>query len=335
MEEVNPMRIHPLLNSFEWSRYRIVLEIEQPLTMPEYKGATLRGAFGNTFKRIACTHNYASCLAKPPECQCAYGAVFEPQKPSHLSRLRAGEEVARPFVLEPPTDPKMRYQPGETIPFGLTLFGSAIKQLVWFHVTFHHLRTIGIPAQRGKVFQREMWAINDSTQEEQCLYKYPDTLIKNVDYRLNLETLLTSVPFPRTDTLTLQWETPVNLTYQGEMARELEFHILISRLLSRIEHLGALYVDVTQVDDAWSESARQWIHQAKEVCRTREETDIKEWKRFSTRQGRDIPMTGVIGTVTYEGDLMPFIPLLILGQFTHVGKHAVFGLGKYKILIEN
>ncbi len=35
------------------------------------------------------------------------------------------------------------------------------------------------------------------------------------------------------------------------------------------------------------------------------------------------------GLAHYQGDLEEFLPYLILGQFTHVGKGCVFGLGEY------
>jgi hypothetical protein len=38
---------------------------------------------------------------------------------------------------------------------------------------------------------------------------------------------------------------------------------------------------------------------------------------------------GLVGEWTLKGDLSPFIPYLFLGQWLHVGKNAVFGLGKY------
>jgi len=39
----------------------------------------------------------------------------------------------------------------------------------------------------------------------------------------------------------------------------------------------------------------------------------------------------IVGTLTYEGELTPFLPLILLGQFTHIGKNTTFGLGKYVI----
>ena len=43
-------------------------------------------------------------------------------------------------------------------------------------------------------------------------------------------------------------------------------------------------------------------------------------------------LCGVIGTVSYEGDISDFMLLLRLGEYVHVGKGTSFGLGKYKIL---
>ncbi len=45
-------------------------------------------------------------------------------------------------------------------------------------------------------------------------------------------------------------------------------------------------------------------------------------------------MGGFVGEVTYEGNLQEFLPLLILGRYTHVGKYAVWGNGRYEIVID-
>jgi CRISPR-associated endoribonuclease Cas6 len=42
-------------------------------------------------------------------------------------------------------------------------------------------------------------------------------------------------------------------------------------------------------------------------------------------------LRGAFGPAVYEGDLTPFRPYLVLGQWTHVGSGTTFGLGGYRI----
>jgi len=63
----------------------------------------------------------------------------------------------------------------------------------------------------------------------------------------------------------------------------------------------------------------------------RDETRWVELESYSTRLGRATPIGGLVGRVTFEGDLAPFWSWLMWGQFTHVGKDAVKGNGMYRI----
>lgn len=58
-----------------------------------------------------------------------------------------------------------------------------------------------------------------------------------------------------------------------------------------------------------------------------------DWERYSNRKGR-MKLGGLIGNITYEGNLGKFLPLLKIGEYIHVGKAVVFGLGKYRIVDE-
>ena len=42
---------------------------------------------------------------------------------------------------------------------------------------------------------------------------------------------------------------------------------------------------------------------------------------------------GFVGEVTYVGErLEDFLPYIFIGTYTHLGKAATFGLGKYEIV---
>ena len=57
--------------------------------------------------------------------------------------------------------------------------------------------------------------------------------------------------------------------------------------------------------------------------------------RFSGRQHRGIDMSGLVGRVEFEvaapQDWSPFLPLLLAGEWAHVGKGTVMGLGQYRV----
>jgi CRISPR/Cas system endoribonuclease Cas6 (RAMP superfamily) len=42
-------------------------------------------------------------------------------------------------------------------------------------------------------------------------------------------------------------------------------------------------------------------------------------------------LSGFVGEVTYRGEFEPFLPLLLLGEYLHVGKNVAFGNGWYRI----
>jgi CRISPR/Cas system endoribonuclease Cas6 (RAMP superfamily) len=56
-----------------------------------------------------------------------------------------------------------------------------------------------------------------------------------------------------------------------------------------------------------------------------------DWERYSHRQDSSMLLGGMIGRVTYAGDLTEFVPLLKFAEKVHLGKATTFGLGKFEI----
>jgi len=57
------------------------------------------------------------------------------------------------------------------------------------------------------------------------------------------------------------------------------------------------------------------------------------WRRGSTKQDRELPMAGEVGTLYLEGPLDPLLPLLALGERIHVGARTSFGQGRYRLRV--
>ena len=57
-----------------------------------------------------------------------------------------------------------------------------------------------------------------------------------------------------------------------------------------------------------------------------------EWTRYSARQDTLLQMGGLVGSFALPGAaLAPFWSCLWAGQWTHAGKGAVMGLGRYRL----
>jgi hypothetical protein len=99
---------------------------------------------------------------------------------------------------------------------------------------------------------------------------------------------------------------------------------LIASLANRIRGL-ARWHDL-DLDMDWPKT----LARAAELTLTEPRLTPWLWDRRSTRSGpRAIPMRGLSGAFTLSGDLAPFLPLLAIGETTHLGSGTTFGLGRY------
>lgn len=73
------------------------------------------------------------------------------------------------------------------------------------------------------------------------------------------------------------------------------------------------------------------IGRAERVRTLSEDTRWVDWDRYSGRRDARITLGGLVGKVIYSGNAAEFRPLLKIGEYVHVGKGAVFGMGKYRI----
>ena len=114
------------------------------------------------------------------------------------------------------------------------------------------------------------------------------------------------------------------------MCREISFADLIRALLRRLSSLCYFHCGFGLNIDY-----QELIRQAGEIQTIASELYWQEQSRYSTRQEAKILMGGVVGHVTYEAPcvqaMLPFLPLLVLGQYTHVGKGTVMGMGKFTV----
>jgi hypothetical protein len=241
--------------------------------------------------------------------------------PAHPDPLPA---APHPFVIEPPPETKRRYAPGEPIEFSLILIGRAIDYLPYFIVAFEELGRHGIGPGNGRYALSEIDGITAgghstpiySGESRRLVSQWP--VLHPDDFPLS--------PDPAPAEATVVFLTPTLVRHTNQSGDLTQFHVLFRNLLRRISLL-----DYFHCEGEWGPGPRALLEQAEAIETAAHTLRWRQWERYSARQRQRVPMGGWVGRVTYRGDLAPFWPWLLLGQWLHVGKHATFGLGQYRI----
>ncbi|MBI5307121.1 MAG: CRISPR system precrRNA processing endoribonuclease RAMP protein Cas6 [Planctomycetes bacterium] len=327
---------------------------KEPIILPSYKGSTLRGGFGNAFRRVVCAlkkNDCGDCILKE---KCVYSYVFETPPPSDTKIMRKYKSAPHPFIIEPPPEKRRGYTTENEITFGLTLIGRAIDYLPYFIYTFDELGKIGIGKGRGtyelnRVMSYESRVKNEENSER--VIPAPDYDIRrqgpagiqdsnsNIIYDSDTKTLkpfemshlslaFNSEPITHNSSLlTLSFQTPARIIYDSHLTLDLEFHMLIRQLLRRMSLLAYFHCGL----DASDWDFRGIIEKAGEVKVKESKLRWYEWERYSARQDTRLNMGGFVGEISFEGEIGAFMPLIKAGEVLHVGKGTSFGLGRFKI----
>ncbi|MCL0083419.1 CRISPR system precrRNA processing endoribonuclease RAMP protein Cas6 [Thermodesulfovibrionales bacterium] len=261
-----------------------------------------------------------SCYTCTLNGKCAYAHIFETSPPKTSERLRNLKEIPRPFVIEPPTETKKVYNEDEILKFNLILIGKAINYLPYFIFTFKELGKKGIGRDRGKY---ELQEVDNFSGEK--VYDGQDDTIKNIESDIVLRKNLDD--YTDNGYLSLFFLTPTRIKFRKDLVVEPEFHVILRSLLHRISALSYFHcARELEVD------YKELILKAEKIKTKDSHLKWIDWERYSSRQDTRMKLGGFVGKITYVGNFKQFLPLLLVGQYTHIGKNCTFGLGKYEIV---
>lgn len=288
------------LGDFRVARYRLESVVERPIHLHNYAGSALRGAFGHALRRTVCVTGADDCRGCALYRSCAYPAIFEPPPPV-AHPLQKFSQIPVPYVIEPPPWGERYYAPGQRFDFHLVLAGRAITRISAVHEAWRRALAHGIGTGSARL-----------VDVRECGLESTDTAG-------------TGDVSPAQVTLRLL--TPLRLQQQGRPlgVAEISAARLLIGLVKRTALISEFHTGRTLDLD---------FHAlAQAAGRINSSPDLRwcDWQRYSSRQQRKIALGGVVGTWRLGGDLAPFRPFLILGQWLHVGKNASFGLGQYRL----
>jgi len=120
-------------------------------------------------------------------------------------------------------------------------------------------------------------------------------------------------------------EPPLRLKFENRLKADLPFHVLGRAMLRRVSSLYNCYGDGEPALDY-----KGLVSKAKTIRIV--DTDLVwfDWQRYSHRQDQAMLMGGMTGSITYEGKIGEFLPLIDFCSKVHLGKQTAFGLGKIR-----
>lgn len=329
------------MHHFTAHQLHFTCEVQTPILLNEHQGSAIRGALFNALRSRFC---FEKQLKDCGECAlwttcpiCFLVATRDLQS-------ERGVEVPRPYTIEPPLSGETRYEPKETLEFGLTMFAQALNLFPYVVLAGQALERGGLGKRineaasregkrlRGTFMIREIAAVNPLTGERQPVLRQGDNLVQVPDVPVTHQQVLQradQLMDQTTDRLTIHLLTPTRLIQQGHLVKsgQVSFAIFFHRLMERLESLTARYSD-TPLGSDW----RALLPLADQVHTVEDHTRWLELESYSTRKQGQTPIGGLVGWLTFQADdWAPFLPWLVWGEIVHVGKDAVKGNGWYRI----
>lgn len=299
-------------------RFRFSIKATSLMVLPPYKGGIFRGAFGATFRRLVCGLRKDDCTSCILRGNCLYVSLFTPSPPPDFPDAAKFNPAPPPYVLNPPLTSRQGFRPGETLDFDLVLMGRATDALPYFIYTFMELGKRGIGRERGRFDVLRAELIRDGQPTEV--------------YNGASKTLL-ALPAPPEHpfhdqedgigSLAIKFLTPLRMKAGNALVTKLSFPLFFERLAQRITLLSAFYGNGKPVQDF-----QPLLRRSEEIKVVDSRLHWYDWARYSAKQKALMKLGGLRGSITFEGELGPFMPLLRMGEQVNVGQGTSFGLGR-------
>ena len=309
------------LRGIRFSRFIFRISPETEITLGRFIGNTIRGGFGYSFRDISCIDREKGfCSHCTHAGDCIYNRFFESKLQVTGPGIKSSE-IPRPYLFDWLPGGRQTVSRREIFEIRLTLIGKSIPHLPIFIKAFNRL------GRSGFGYMDKKFSVLEVLQE----YPSKKVIYEGLDEAMKLpEEGYLDESFPANcRELTVVMVTPMRIKYNGKLASDIHFHFLLRSLIHRLTFISGQWCGI-RIDYDW----KKMIEKAGEVGVKEKNTGWVDLERHSTRQNSSMKMGGVVGTITYKGELEELLPLITLGAHLHAGKNTTFGLGRYIVLFQ-
>lgn len=305
-----------------YNKYTFRIRPKDKIYLPEYKGSTFRGGFGVAFKRVVCALKKNDCADCILNKNCIYSYVFESFAFDRICKIfndTFSKDIPRPFIIEPPLEKKREYNSDDMIEFNLILVGKAIEYLPYFVYSFEILGSdIGLGKGRGR------FTVEKVLSEEGVIYK--DGKLSKTNPKEFVLGIKDSKKEEYNGVL-IEFLTPVRVVEGRRLVKNISFSTFFKALHRRLILLAYYHCGVEEANYDY----RSLIDMANGVKTVEQNLTWYDWERYSKRKDTRMNLGGYVGSIVFEGNLSLFLDFIKAGEILHIGKGAVFGMGKYAL----
>ncbi len=290
-----------LFEKLEFYTYEFTAQVTKSIIFPPgFIGIHLRNSIGNALKKTTSPDRFNEIWEK------------RISKSEQLS-LKVGVNPPRGYIIEPPFTNQRRFDEDDIIKFKIILIGSAnqfiddfIKAVAELGLNYWLGREKGIGRGNFKLVKVEN--ITPSlTMIHECDDIKANQLILNFisPTRIEKEKSFEPIMMDKDD--------------------KLNFEFLLKVLFQRLNLLQRIFCGG---DEVYLDKEIELM--AKGVLLQKNSLSFIDYYDMNKKQLKKLG--GFVGEVIYKGSITPFINLVRLGEYLHVGSDYVYGLGKYEIL---
>lgn len=240
-----------------------------------------------------------------------------------------GRNQPKPVTFHPPE--ARNYRRDETFVFGINLIGAAQNLMPYV------ARAVERGGQRGLGRGRGRFILESISEYSPLLDANRDLMDGRTVRKPTLQVTAARVNEAAAaveSAVTLEMHTPTRLIANSVLVKKPDPQVFVQRLIERCQSLATYFAETEQTieRDDWRTLSDRLTEQAATWRIAYDDTEWFEAFSGSRRHGRSTPISGLIGTVRWEGDVKEAYRWLLWGQSLHVGKDAVKGNGWYRVV---
>lgn len=294
------------------ARYRFTFRITHDLRLPPFAGSTLRGVFGHALREQVCTCGQAEHHPK----NCPYSHIFTAPHNHELHRSQQNTPP-QPYVFEPPLNGKTHYAAGEDFTFQLVLFGQVRLMLPLIVSALRHAFAKGVGERNRGTGELSRLAVQNGDewheiQAAQHIIPHTNHLVLPTEFASDLR---------------LYFYTPLRIQQHGKIVppAQMSPDLIARQTMRRVSSIAQLYFAAPLQADYAALSAQA------ATLRGEHAWHWHDWQRYSNRQQQMMKLGGIMGESVWRDVPREWAALLHIGQWLHIGKETVFGLGGYRV----